>query len=490
MTASGRMYSTDGNIMFALTRAIVDDGTIVTDKYIPTYHYSKYGPLQSVAAIPLYVAAKPVTHILKNIIPPKEAGKWPMGFFNVFVTTISVLVMAAAAAELGVSARGAVATALLWGFATMAWPYSKFDFSAPLMTLCLMVSLLYSYRSIRTGTLLSAALAGLFFGLSVLTKYSNAALGPVFLLLAAAGQRKGRFRRIAAFCAPVVFSVIIIMYYNYVRFGDVTETGYHISSVMDTYASTPDTWWECIYGIFIGTEKNIFIYSPPALLALAGLGYFLKRSRITALCIALTIVINIALLSHFSFWAGGLAWGPRYFLHITAFCVWMAAPFIDKAVTGTGNKWRLGLVISLALAGILINIIAISIRFNISYENSRIDECIHARVLARRGEEAPDLTELPCGNPIVAEWIVLKNRAPKMFALALRTLSGDTSESERKTKYKHTYIDFWAVYMLPKLPPWPARLLIAFIMIGVAATSVCFSALIKSARFDDNKTVQ
>ena len=442
--------------MFAMTRAIVNEHSIVISED-PEQRYSKYGPLQSVLAVPHYAAAKPFMPLLSKFVPEEIIDEWVLGMFNILVTALSIIVMAAAAAELGVGLRGAVATALLWGFTTMAWPYSKMDFSEPLLTVCMLLTLLYSYRSVRLGNSGYAVLAGVFFGLSVLTKYGNILLAPVFFI-AILGRPEGRVKRAAAFFITVTAFVAMVLAYNYARFGDFFKTGYALHLEYQ-----PDgSFIECVYGILFSSGKSIFLYSPPLILALVGLGDFLKKSRMFAICIGLSLAIYLILYTRFSLWGGGLAWGPRYFLPFVGMGMWMAAPFVSNTLGKAAAKWRLGLILVLALAGLAIQGLAVSVRMNTAYENGAVDECVHLWMSGiSDGKDGKDLPEI-CRNPIDREWEILRMRAPRMFRLSLSALKGELGDVERQKQYEHTYLDYWGAYLLPRLPRWAAWALVVF----------------------------
>lgn len=123
--------------------------------------YSVFGPVQSLVAAPLvYVASRidragwyrsapfpiPISHyqghslagLLHSGVQPGDlephAERFLVSFLNTFVTSVSVVAFAVLLFRLGVTLAGAVLTALLYAFGSLAWPYAETFFSEPLAT--------------------------------------------------------------------------------------------------------------------------------------------------------------------------------------------------------------------------------------------------------------------------------------------------------------------------------------------------------------------
>ncbi len=102
-------------------------------------HYSNYGIGQSVYEIPFYLAAKIV--IPKDIAGRKELLQTVVSTSAPVIASLLAVMMILSASALGCSRKNSWRIALLTGFCTMVWPYSKMLFRDPLQNL-----LLFSYR--------------------------------------------------------------------------------------------------------------------------------------------------------------------------------------------------------------------------------------------------------------------------------------------------------------------------------------------------------
>lgn len=476
LSASGRYYSIDGMVMFAMSKAIVNDHSIVIQKYLGT-KYSKYGPLQSILAVPFYAAAKPLEPMIARLAPGKGMEDWPFGLFNVVVTSISVVVMAMLAAELGAGPLAAVVVALLWGFATMAWPYAKQCFSEPLLTLCVLLAFFYEHRALRRNGAKDAWLAGIFLGLSVLTKYANVAMAPVFGLVMLFGRRDGGWKRAIAFSVPVIASVGLILLYNYGRFGDFTETGYNMAHEMRKY-KPPGVFIDAVYGVLFSGSKSVFLYSPPLLLAIIGAREFWARSRALTVTVIGTLAVYFLVYTRVAWWGGGMCWGPRYFMPLVGMGMAMTAPFVARALS-PGGGWRKSLLIVLAVAGIGIQIIAVSMRMNVVYENGSAPDCVHWMIFRGADYTKEELRRLPriCANPIVKEYRILKERTPRMASITVKILSG----ASHHPYFEHTYLDYWEAYLLPFLPKSAAWALVGLTLALAGGCIILFAMLLRLA---------
>lgn len=488
ITASGRAYSSDGQYVYALTRAIVDHHSVDVSPYMGV-KYSQFPPLRSVLMIPFYAAWKPFQRLTSPYLFRRDTENLPLSFFNVLVTSLSVVALAAAAIEAGAGAAGALAVALLWAFATMAWPYSKMDFSEPLLCLWVILALLYAYRAVRTGSPSAAALVGFLMSLCVLTKYESGPYAPLFFF-AIFGRAEGRWKRATAFAAASLPVLLAGMAYNHYRFGSVFNTGYVIKNEFEALYSKPYPAYEILYGILLSSGKSLFVYAPPLLLALFGAREFLRGRRSFVVLALAVLTVNFIIFKGVACWGGALSWGPRYFMINIPIGLWIAAPWVGKALSPTGGAWRKSLIIALAAAGIAVQLVAVSIRMNTAYENGSVDECIHLRFSGGRDMTPEEILGIKrfCTNPILKETRILAFRAPRTIRVMREALAGDARYHDQNSPLRNTYLDFWPVYMYPFLKPrfaWTLTAVLVVLCAAAAATLIpVLRALCRAARAD------
>ncbi len=110
-----------------------------------------YEPAQMILAIPFYLWGRSLGAALQGVM-----------FFNALVTAASVALLYLCFLELGYRRRTATLGALVYAFATLAWPYSRVFFREPLTVLAYLLAVyaLLRYRAPAPRRLLWPALAG------------------------------------------------------------------------------------------------------------------------------------------------------------------------------------------------------------------------------------------------------------------------------------------------------------------------------------------
>ena len=224
--------------------------------------YAKKGLTPSLALLPLVA--------LSEAVPGISAQAAAM-LLNPLVTTAAALVIYWLSLRLGFRLRTAFATALIFGLATLALPYTKTLFGEPLAALLLALAV----AGLVTGRVRGLALAGLCGGLlaGVNTAYavSLAALG-AWALWSAWPRRD--WRALLAFGLSAAAPLLLIALYNSARFGGPLETGYHFA---DGEGFTVNPLFGA-YGLLISPYKGLLWYSPIVILSLIGWPALLRRA--------------------------------------------------------------------------------------------------------------------------------------------------------------------------------------------------------------------
>ena len=164
-TSGGHTSSNDEEEMYYVTQGLVERGSpaLPPDEAralaIPRgaalgpdgNYYSPYGPLPSLLAIPLYELGK-------------LAGFRFDSSFQDFVTRLSVTALSAIATaaaatalglvaiEIGAAGATAICLGLIYGLATIAWPYAHAFWSEPLAALFLVLASLFAVRGSRRNS--------------------------------------------------------------------------------------------------------------------------------------------------------------------------------------------------------------------------------------------------------------------------------------------------------------------------------------------------
>ena len=422
LTSGGHTYSYDEETMFGLTISLVERGSLIVPtcpgcavlRSIPMpegRNYSRYGPLQSIVAIPPYLLGR-------ALASGDDAATWIGTRYA--ATLLTALVTAAIGALLyalirrvGYSHRIALVTALLYGLGTQAWPRSKTFFADPLTTL-LILGAVYCWWRLdqptgrgRSGAAVARWAVGIALccGLAVGVKFGAGIILPVFGLAGAASLWR-RWRReglplrdlvVATATAAVVLGIVLALvgFYNWVRFASPLETGY---GGREVGAVQQGNWREALPGLLISPGKGLFLFSPIVILGLLSFWPFARRAPRLAVLVAALAVEHVAFYARVPQWDGGTCWGPRYLdfivpllvLPLAAGLAWLAAPERTRGVRLALGSLA-GVVVALAL---VVQLLGVLVNFDTGYNLittgrhywtvANSPPLVHAQILSER----------------------------------------------------------------------------------------------------------
>ena len=377
LTASGHFYATDEETIFRLTESMVERRTAVmpdgwglaTTTGRDGQQYSVYGPVQSVLAIPLYVAGRVATPLL----PPDARGyilRFAVSLFGAFVTAATVALLYLLARRLRYGTGAALALALIYGLATGAWPHGRTFFAEPLTALFLLLIVYAFRRGTDAGVAPGPLLVGGVATVGALAAKPHAAIALPFLALyllyraILLWRERGEGRRglgaaIRVFAwvgAGLALAAIPEGIYNTALYGGPLTIGY--GSQDDLFVIPFGTGF---LGLTIGPGKGLLWYSPPVLLALVGWWPFLRRCRAEALVCLGVVAAHYAFYSRILAWHGDGSWGPRYLMIMLPFAVIPALGVLDGLRGHT--VWR-ALVALVVAFGIAVQLLGVAVNFD------------------------------------------------------------------------------------------------------------------------------
>jgi len=392
-TGGGRLVGSDEVSMFELSLALVRGSVAVppgaTLAGPDGRHYTKNAATQAVLALPLVLAGETAARAVP-LSPPRRtlAARFVTSFFNAFVAAILLGVFYVAARRLGVSSRVALWTAVLLGFSTPLWVYSKSFMAEPLQALGLLLALAgcagvgddpgRAGSGPRPASAWSERAAALGVFLAVSVKLSMLPLGLVCMVTLV-----GRPAR--AWLAPTVGLVLALAghaLYNQARFGTLFETGYGVQVTAAAY-TTP--FLAGIYGLVISSGKGVLWFAPvlwialPVWLTRAGATQLLQPPRDADVAVRRTAFSRFArldaearvrwgaalaglaalwLYGRFQHWAGDGSFGPRYLVPVLPLAFLVVALTIERGARAI-RRWA----IVLGVLGGLVQVGGVAIYF-------------------------------------------------------------------------------------------------------------------------------
>ena len=292
LTWGGHLATGDGTVKLAWATALVDRQSADIDPG-PDIEYSKYGVGHSLAAVPSVLASRVVQRLGG---PRVEAPLYMLLFiFNGALW----LALAAAYLRRHHHPRAVLVTLGLLGFGTIWWPYTKLDFTEPLV----LTTLFGGFLLVRTGRpsagIAVAALAGLF------KPEAFAAVAIIVGWWAWVARPTGRQWRAVSGLVPA----IAIHLATVVVRGTSLSGGYS-----GEVFSTPLVVG--LYGSLFSAGKSVFLFSPPLLLGVMAARKFseTREGLQDLICFALIFVTQILIYAAWWDWSGDDAWGPRFLI--------------------------------------------------------------------------------------------------------------------------------------------------------------------------------
>jgi hypothetical protein len=291
VTWGGHYTSGDGAQKVAWAKAMLWRGSADIDPG-PGVAHSIYGIGHSLLAIPPLALAE---------LARRATGVPMESLFYTFLFVANgafFLYLAARYLHAHYSARQTWATLAVLGFATVWWPYTKLDFSEPLVLTFLFGGFLLA-REGRSA--LGVAVASF----AVLVRPDAAV--PVALLALWQLWRTRDRRLVVPMLLAALPALALHLAANWVRWGSLGEGGY----AGHAFSNPP---WVGLYGILFSAGKSVFLFTPPLVLGFAALGRFLKTPHGRRDGVFFLAVFAAQLVTYAAWWdwSGDDAWGVRF----------------------------------------------------------------------------------------------------------------------------------------------------------------------------------
>lgn len=376
LSASGRIGLSDSVAMLNVAQSMINDGSLSSEPCqlqapsigmsplcIPGSggrFYAGYGLVPSLVVVPAILCAQSLSRLVH--VNPLLLTKMSVSIFTLLIAPLVCVALAMWILKLGYGRRTALFGASILAFASPFWFSSVKGFlSEPYFTLALIIAacLLTSPRS-RFACLLS----GLAFGVACGTRLFGVILFPVYIVSLALHIRERPlpkvqfFRDVAEFSTPVLFSMAIIAWTNYVRFGSALKTGYHLAYPSASHLLS-NPLLQGMYQLLFNGEVGLLIFAPWVILAGVSFRQFMRAHLSEAVLCGTMFVVNFLFFAKAEPWHGGWVAGPRYLVPTLPFVIVVILPCIDGFWQPRAVKEKIWLilrpvaVVSL-LAGLLI----------------------------------------------------------------------------------------------------------------------------------------
>ena len=257
-------------------------------------------------------------------------------------------------------------------FSTMLLPYSVFGMEH-IFTFTALTAFTFLFLYSKNENKYSLLLGGIFAGMAIQAKaYGILFLIPLVIylfLIKKSLNRSVLFRRrhsgmspseqdsahfemtknketLILFFTPILFFIILGLWYNFAQFGSIFSTNYNLSNELQ-----PISLWIGITGILFSVGKGFFIYNPVTIISLFCFKDFLKKFKNEFIFIVIFALIFIPFNAGFSFWTDEV-WGPRKLLILVPFALLPLGCYLERI-----NKKKIILLASVFLIGFYFNFV-------------------------------------------------------------------------------------------------------------------------------------
>jgi hypothetical protein len=324
---------------------------------------SPYPPGQAFAMLPWYAAGQFAARRLPGI--PRGARDVISDFFltgeNAFFSALAAALTLSIFLKLGISPKISLIAAVILALATPLAAYSAWVFSEPLAAALLLAAaaVLFGDSPELPIVVHRALAAGIFLGAAIWVRPTHVIAVPVFLLAIFVRQRNKTGVALYALAAIAGIGIALLLWRNAHLYGSLFEFGYPTAAeggkALNTFQTPLVTG---LLGFLLSPGKSIFLYSPPILLAFAGISRLWQRDRGLALVAGLTPLVYLLFFATYTQWEGGYCYGPRYLVPALALLGLGVGPALEAASRGVRR-----LAIAVFAAGLLVQIIGVTTSF-------------------------------------------------------------------------------------------------------------------------------
>jgi hypothetical protein len=284
--------------------------------YYNGHYYSTFAPGQSFIAIPFFLIGKGIWLTLDFLgidFSYIAVTYIPMAMLSSISAALTVILFHKSLIEFKFDETSALLTSMTLAFGTISWIYAKTFFANSLSMFLNFLGLYLVILATKNEEPNKYFLAGILIGVAATVRFSNILICiPILIYLTLKTQRS---KYLVFFIVGTIPALLLLGLYNFLCFNSPFITGYYyeerlgLASISSTFSTNPLMG---LYGLLFSPERGLFIYSPILILSIPGFFYFFKSDKEEAILFSLVFLSILLFYSTYTWWHGGLSFGPRY----------------------------------------------------------------------------------------------------------------------------------------------------------------------------------
>jgi hypothetical protein len=335
--------------------------------------------------------------------------------FNALSGGAIVAVLFMVGTQLSPKPRAALLMAIAAGLATLVMSEATHFYQHALDALMVVLAFWFFHGQKTADFESSALFGGLSLGVAMLARPDAAPAAVVIWLYGAAVAWKlvrnlpdrwpRTIRRTLLALVGPLGGVVGSMYFNYLRFGSLTQFGY--TSDQDHFVIDAAHTARAIAGYIVSPGLSVFVFAPPLILALVVGRRAYRRWRLETATLILAATAHLLFIASTRGWSGDLSYGPRYMLETIVLLMPLTLPAFEMAADLASRRAVVAIAALMSL-GFIVQLIGVAVYVTVN-EWDRIAKGIVAN---------NEWVFVPSASPIVCdlkELVTGQNLSPWAF---------------------------------------------------------------------------
>ena len=444
-TAGGSFTTSDAVVTYDLTRQLVEKRSIALSENVNGASsiagrdgraYSPFGLGQSIYNVPFYLAGRTIEGRMGKLGRNGSVTRATVALGSTVAAAAGVAVAFLFAWRLSGSMDASIVTAFALAFGTVLWPYSKFGFNAPLVTVLLLLATYLTWLGLTTRHPRTVLAAGLSMALTTLTRHElMLAVVPlgVWVFAAAAPSFESRLRRLATFVMFPAAAAGVWLLYNLLRFGNPLNAGQLGGGTIEFGPIIAG-----LHGLVLSPGRSVLLYSPIVALGVVALVRLRREYPSLTAVLAAQIVLLLGFYAMLDNWAAGRSYGSRYLLPILPFLIVPLAPWLRDASAATKRAIVAVMVLSavVQLPGVMVDYAKVGLDFAGAHpEVSADDRLFH-------------LSTSPLALNLRATLAAVPANVRYVAGVSTPPAVADAKDADRDFSQRLAFsLDFWWLYL-------------------------------------------